>query len=115
LSDQIDKVYELIVEMGGHPKHPVTIINSFCPITYDPDLENTDTETFKAAMAIRINGVINALELYYCQFPHDIQKMLDDWIRMYKHIAGYTLRPNPAATVNEACPVDSEDSVLEEI
>ena len=90
ISHQIDNAAEWCVEFCGWAPHPSSLI------TYSDEWNSIVADGFTGEAGfdlIRtcIQEYISTLELYYCNLDHDIQSVLDEWIRGWKSQSEYII------------------------
>ena len=68
---------------------PATILKSISS-DYSGDT-GFDIDTGYSVLTTEVKKYIDTLECYYCNLPHDVQSLLDDWIREWKHQTDYLI------------------------
>lgn len=87
---QIDKVAEWCVEFAGSAPHPTTLCVPVC----DWGSVITNGFTLESGFDLIRNSIcdyVSTLELYYCNLDHDIQSVVDEWIREWRYAANYII------------------------
>lgn len=87
---ELDEFAELYAE--GHPgkctPYPYDIYE--CPFA-DNDFEECDPNRILKEIQEEIRNHVDILEMYYCNYPSDVQSRLDDMIRYWSKEANYKL------------------------
>lgn len=87
---ELDEFMELYAE--AHPgkctPYPYDIYE--CPFT-DNDFEDCDQNRIMKVVQEELRNHVDILELYYCNYPSDVQSRLDDMIRYWSKEANYKL------------------------
>lgn len=85
---EIDFYGELAVEKCNITFNPgnITIENLYTPQS------NLDTHEYYRLIQENLNNYINTMNLYYCDFDHDVQSSLDNFIRYWNTEANFKLK-----------------------
>lgn len=94
ITSQIDYIAETCVAVSGSVPHPSTFQNSECIST--PLTSFTSKQGYQYVQSL-LDNYIAAIECYYCNFPSDVQNLLDDWLREWKRQSKYF--------INQICKV----------
>ena len=86
---QIQDLSRLAARLGGYAPNPAVMLSPIATTDYSGVKYNKEEGFSELRKAIR--DVINALELYYCNFAHEEQAILDAWIHNWKNVADYVL------------------------
>ena len=83
ITSQIDALAELCVEYGSAAPSPASIFK-----TFEDDIDTTngfDVDTGYKIISDQVKNYLSCIECFYCNFPHDVQSELDNWIRDWNH------------------------------
>lgn len=88
LLSEIDFYGELAVEKGNTVFNPgnISIKNLYVP------QPNLDTHEYYKLIQENLNTYISTMNLYYCDFDHDVQSSLDNFIRYWNTEANFKLK-----------------------
>lgn len=86
---QIQDLSRLAARLGGYAPNPAVMLSPIATTDYSGVKYNKEGGFSELRKAIR--DVINALELYYCNFAHEEQAILESWIHNWKNVADYVL------------------------
>lgn len=81
VQSQIDALAEMCVEKTGRICNPVEFARAASGVDATNGFTRDDGYTW---IQSNIKEFVAALEMYYCNFDHDIQSVFDEWIRSWK-------------------------------
>lgn len=87
---QIDTAAEWCVEFSGWAPHPSSLLFPDCEWGSVIPAGFTAESGFDI-IRTSIQDYVSTLELYYCNVDHDIQSVLDEWIRGWKSASDYII------------------------
>lgn len=85
-SDMISRYQDLYEEYCGGVMHAAQCTSCIYPYLGGDDISD------KQRLRCVVTEVIDTLNFYYCNFTHDVQKMMDEDIRSFSHIVKIDLR-----------------------
>ena len=88
---QISTLAELCYEHTGSVLHPFVLIRD----AGEPDVPvdgPIDKDVAKDIVTSSVRRMLDTLECYYCNFPHDVQPVIDGWIREWKDFVDNRLK-----------------------
>lgn len=90
INSQIDTIAELCVEYSGFVPHPRMFHAEALPTSIDSVMGYRYSDALSSVKAT-LESLINVLECYKSNFPSDVQRLFDDWIRSYKVESRYAI------------------------
>lgn len=92
LSDMIDTFAKLSVEYGSYAVNPSLSVDTTSALQFDGPVSSECVLNNVRTGLLELSG---ALELYYCDMPHDVQALFDGWIRsISSHVSIINLNLN---------------------
>lgn len=90
ITSQIDTLADICMEKLHSVEHPMCAYSKQCEQLPCVDQTN-DAECTVAALKKSYDEYTAVLECYYCNLPHDIQNVVDGWIRENRQFSDLTL------------------------
>ena len=84
--DYLCNLAEIWAELSGRMRHPLEICNQEFNST--PIIE---IDEYKPLIRSDLSQLACVIELYYPNFNHDVQRILDDILRRCNHLANYSI------------------------
>lgn len=87
----IDNVSILMVESNFELRHPIMRMKDIDPTNLHAGCACNSLDQFTTQAIKDVQALINAIELYVCNYSEDIQNQMQQWLRSWKHEEDYNL------------------------